>query len=298
MDGHTLSGRFAVTLVTCDRQPQLHPSDQLLARELTRLDVSVRVASWSDAAVDWSLTPLTVLRSTWDTYTRPEEFQLWLRRVATHTSICNGEDALLWNVDKRYLLELSAQGVPVIASRYIEKGSTPALSCADVPWDSVVIKPAIGGGSHGVRKFDVRTQLPALHAHLEVLIETSGALLQRFEPGVETDLERSLVFIKGEYSHGVRRVPFNRGNTPDTSDYDHDASSEEIAFATEVLTAAGARHMPFARVDVVPSLPGILLMELELIDAALFFTRKPSAAAKLALVLLEHLRDTAADASA
>ena len=174
MDDHTLSGRFAVTLVTCDRQPQLHPSDQLLARELTKLDVSVRVASWSDAAVDWSLTPLTVLRSTWDTYTRPEEFKYWLRRVATRTSICNGENAISRNVDKRYLLELSAQGVSVIASRYIEKGPTPALGRADIPWDLVVMKPAVGGGSHGVRKFDVRTELSALHAHLEVLLETSG----------------------------------------------------------------------------------------------------------------------------
>jgi glutathione synthase/RimK-type ligase-like ATP-grasp enzyme len=163
------------------------------------------------------------------------------------------------------------------------------LSRADVPWEQVVVKPSIGGSSHGVRKFDSHTELDALNDYLRDLLRSKGALVQRFEQTVETLAERSLVFIQGQYTHAVKRVPFNCGNTPDTSDFDHSATPEEIAFALQVLTAAGAGDTPFARVDLLPSADGLLVMELELLDPSLFLTRNPPAARRLALALRARL---------
>jgi glutathione synthase/RimK-type ligase-like ATP-grasp enzyme len=283
-DGHN-----HITLITYDGQPQLTPSDELVARELMELGISVQVASWSDPSVDWSKTGLAVLRSTWDAHTRAGEFQQWLLRIESLTSVCNSVNLLRWNFDKRYLIDLSARGISIVPSIYFEPQSTRLLSRADVPWERVVVKPSIGGSSHGVRKFDSRTELDALNDHLTDLLRSKGALVQRFEQTVETLAERSLVFIQGQYTHAVRRVPFNRGNTPDTSDFDHFATSEEIAFALQVLTVAGARDTPFARVDLLPSADALLVMELELLDPSLFLTRNPPAARQLALALRARL---------
>jgi hypothetical protein len=113
--------------------------------------------------------------------------------------------------------------------------------------------------------------------------------VQRFEETVTTLAERSLVFIGGEYSHAVRRLPFNTGDTPDSPEFDHEAEPAEIAFATQVLDAADCRKLSFARVDIVPGPTGLLLMELELIEPALFLTRKSGAAHNLAATLLARL---------
>jgi len=58
-DGHN-----HITLITYDGQPQLTPSDELVARELTEL---VYRCKWLVGVTfpDWSRTGLAVLRSTW-----------------------------------------------------------------------------------------------------------------------------------------------------------------------------------------------------------------------------------------
>jgi hypothetical protein len=97
------------------------------------------------------------------------------------------------------------------------------------------------------------------------------------------------VFIGGEYSHAVRRIAFNTGDTPDSPEFDHAAAEAEIAFATEVLEASGSSKLPFGRVDILPTPAGLVLMELELIEPALFLTRAPGAARRLAATLLSLL---------
>ncbi len=110
--------------------------------------------------------------------------------------------------------------------------------------------------------------------------------MQRYEPSVRTERERSLVFIAGAYSHAVLRIPFNLGSTPDTDEFDHRASVEEMELAQRALAAAGAEAVPYARVDLLPTDQGLVLMELELIDPALFLTRRPAAASELAVALM------------
>ena len=281
--------RSAVTLVTCDAQPVLTPSDRALQEELESLGASVRVAIWSDPHLDWSASELTVIRSTWDCSTRVREFEHWLRRIDTETHVCNPVAKILWNLDKHYLVDLSRRGIETIPMAYFHPGSPISLDPAVVPWREVVAKPAIGGSSFAVRRFSIPNETTPLLEHLNGLLSRTGALIQRFEETVTTLAERSLVFIGGEYSHAVRRIPFNTGNTPDLPEFDHAAEEVEIAFATEVLEVSGSRSLPFARVDLLPAPTGLLLMELELIEPALFLTRKRAAARSLASSLLALL---------
>ena len=47
--------------------------------------------------------------------------------------------------------------------------------------------------------------------------------------------------------------------------------------------------MPYARVDLLPTRQGLVPMELELIDPALFLTRRPAGAAELAAALVASI---------
>jgi hypothetical protein len=278
-----------VTLVTCEAHPLLTPSDSLLKMELEQLGASVRVAIWTDAEVDWSASALTVIRSTWDAHLRFREFESWLKRTGANTRICNPTQNILWNFEKRYLIDLAERGVAVIPTIHFPAGSAVKLGSTNINWPRVVAKPSIGGGSFAVRSFLMPGELAPLEEHLNAILDRTGALIQRFEESVTALAERSLVFIDGEYSHAVRRIAFNTGNTPDTPEFDHQAAEDEIAFATRVLEAADSRRLAFARVDILPTPKGLLLMELELIEPALFLTRSPGAAQKLASTLLRSL---------
>jgi hypothetical protein len=282
-------GRFDVTLATCEDVPLLPKGDRILQKELESLGVSVRVAIWTDRDVDWSASNLTVIRSTWDAASRFPEFESWLRRVESQTRIVNPVKTILWNLEKRYLLDLQKRGIEIIPTIYFPAKSHVSLKPTDLVWPEVVVKPSIGASSFAVKKFSVAEELPSLQAHVNSILERTGVLVQRLENAVHTLAERSLVFIGGEYSHAVRRVPFNTGDTPDTPEFDHEASEAEIAFATRVLEAGDCRKLAFARVDVVPGPMGPLLMELELIEPALFMTRSSTGSCKLASTIAAML---------
>jgi hypothetical protein len=290
MDPHAvIKTRYTVTLVTCDAQPLLTRSDRALQEELEKLGASVRVAIWTDGEVDWSASNLTVIRSTWDGHTRFREFEGWLRRIDVATRVCNPTEKILWNFEKRYLIDLQERGVATIPTVYFQANRRVSLDPTHVEWSDVVAKPSIGGSSFAVRRFSMPTELSLLEDHLNGILTRTGALMQRFQETVTTLAERSLVFIGGEYSHAVRRIPFNTGDTPETPQFDHEAEEAEIAFATRVLEVSGNNKLPFARVDILPSPAGLLLMELELIEPALFLTRRTGAARKLASTLLALL---------
>jgi hypothetical protein len=278
--------RYAVTLVTCDAQSVLTRSDRALKEELENLGASVRVAIWTDSKVDWSASSLTVIRSTWDACARFREFELWLRRIEAETRVCNPVGKILWNFEKHYLTDLQRRGIKVIPTIYFQAGSRISLNPTDVNWPEVVAKPSIGASSFAVRRFSMPCELSLLEDHLNEILSRTGALVQRFEETVTTLAERSLVFIGGEYSHAVRRLPFNTGDTPDLPEFDHEAEETEIAFSTQVLEVSDSRKLAFARVDILPGPTGLRLMELELIEPALFLTRKPGAAHRLASTLL------------
>lgn len=257
--------------------------------ELEKLGAVVRVAIWTDSEVDWSASALTVIRSTWDAHLHFRQFESWLTRIQVQTRICNPVDNVLWNFEKRYLADLAKRGVAVIPTMYFPAGSPVNLRSDDIEWPRVVVKPSIGGGSYAVRSFQMPAELAPLEDHLNGIRSRTGALIQRFEESVTRLAERSLVFIDSEYSHAVRRIAFNTGVTPDTPEFDHEASQSEIAFAFQVLDAADSRDLAFARVDILPTPGGLLLMELELIEPALFLTRLPSAAPRLASALLRSV---------
>jgi hypothetical protein len=67
------------------------------------------------------------------------------------------------------------------------------------------------------------------------------------------------------------------------------AEADAIVYATEVLDTMGLSNLLYARVDLVATIRGWLVMELELVEPSLYLTYDGEAATKLASAIKERL---------
>src|ERR1700733_1208616 len=101
-----------VALATCRNIPEPDVDEPLLVAALAAANIPARVLAWDDESVDWDAPRMTVVRSTWNYYLRPERFLAWTEKRGTR--LVNSPDVIRWNHHKRYLKDLAASGLPVV----------------------------------------------------------------------------------------------------------------------------------------------------------------------------------------
>lgn len=264
--------------------------DGLLQAELaSRGLTSVRV-DWADRAVDWAAFRCAVFRTTWDYFERLGEFSAWLAAVAGRTRLCNDRDTVAWNIDKHYLADLEARGVPVVPTRFIERGTTAPLVdvLASAGWDEAVIKPCVSGAARHTYRV-VPDDAARIETIVRPLLEGESFLLQPFLPDVVATGEDTLVVIDGRCTHALRkrarpgdfRVQDDHGGTV----HECRPSAAQVELA-EAAMAACPRRPAYGRVDMVRDREGRhVVMELELVEPELWLRRHPPAAAALAAAI-------------
>ncbi|MFU8833525.1 MAG: ATP-grasp domain-containing protein, partial [Wenzhouxiangella sp.] len=258
---------------------------------------------WADPNVDWHSFDAAVIRQTWDYFDRLDEFLAWLERVGSCTRVVNPAQVIRWNCDKRYLVELADAGVPTVPTIVIER-QAPAPDLAGLfahhRFPEAVIKPVVSGA--GRETYRVGHSQAGEHERTwQRLVADESMLFQPFMPAIVEHGEVSLVVIDGEVTHAVRksaapgefRVQDDHGGTVHV----HAPSEDEVSVARRAL-AATPEPVTYARVDLVGSDGGPLVMELELIEPELFFRHAPGAAGRLARSLDALLYDPEADSAA
>jgi hypothetical protein len=280
-----------VTLVTCRAHPRLPEDDQFLLAALERRGMRHRVAVWDDPDVDWSESPVTLLRAAWDSHLNPAGFITWLDTVGSQSDLLNTTSLVQWNFDKRYLVELRERGQNVVPTAILTTASELAIAQAlqQIPAAEIVVKPRFGADAHGVARMP--PEPVAIAAHFARFGAHGGVLIQPFIPGVEFDRERSLVFIGGRFSHALYRNSFGSGPTRQTPDNLHTPTTQELSYCRELL--GSLPRLTYARVDLLPVEARPALMELEIIDPSLFFKAHPTAADALAAEVQAALEPSA-----
>lgn len=274
-----------VVFATCDRLPEATASDQVLQRALEARGAEVSVLPWSSIKRD---TPgdLILLRSTWDYHKRVQEFMDWLSQLErAGRRVLNPIPTVRWNLDKAYLKELAELGIAIPETRF-EYQLTPARLAtlmATLGWSRAVVKPRISATAHGTFLVRAGEMVDSLAPAWE-----SGALVQEYVSEVTERGELSLLFFGGDYSHAVIKKP-KSGDFRVQTDFGGSAepvspSDDAIQFATRVLQSTPHAWI-YARVDIVETAKGPLLMELELIEPHLFFDGEPRSAERLADLL-------------
>lgn len=262
-----------IVLAGCPRLVTGDGDDDGLVAALRHRGLHARWLSWDDPQTLRS--DLVILRATWDYIERLEEFLAWTRRVP---HLLNGPEVVAWNTDKAYLLDLAAAGVPVIESEFFAPGQPVHL-----PAGEVVVKPAVGAGSVGARRFADHC---AARDHAATLQEAgSTALVQPYDPRVGQG-ETALVFLGGRQSHAFTKGPIllapgerpafdESGTYAQESLAPADPDFELWDLGHAALGAAAARlgvpvtDFLYARVDVLGDRHDPLLLELELVEPSL-----------------------------
>src|SRR5689334_14364476 len=108
------SSRQRIALVTSNRQYYQLGDDLALLHALHHVGIEADLVPWTDPSFDWESCDLVVLRSPWDYYQQRTTFLRWARHVAQCSVLLNPLPIVEWNTNKRYLHDLSLQGIPTI----------------------------------------------------------------------------------------------------------------------------------------------------------------------------------------
>ncbi len=286
----------SVAFATYREEPGITADDALAADALHRAGVTVTPVVWDGSAPDWSRFDAVVIRSVWDYFQQAEQFERWVRSFTSGgPPLWNPPETVLWNSNKRYLLDLAARGITVVPTEYLPSTANPDLAAIleRCGWGEAVVKPAIAAGSYGAW----RTALSSARvdqARLAAQLDTGDVLVQSYMPEIDGKGEWSLVFFGLEYSHAVLkqprsgdfRVQEHLGGRTVPAEPDPDLIRQARAAVIAV-----DRPLLYARVDGVERDGQLILMELEIIEPSLFLALGPGAAERFGAAITRALLD-------
>ena len=268
-----------IAIVSTRQLDVLDTDEELLLPELPE----GVVAHWDDPDVDWASFEVAVLRSTWNYTEHLDAFLAWAMRISQVTRLVNPVEIIEWNTDKRYLGDLAARGIPTVPTLFVTPGEEIV---PDAVAGHVVVKPSVGAGSKGARLFDgdptgALAHAAALHA------AGSTVMIQPYIDGVDEHGETALVFLGGEFSHAARKaailsrdMSWSTGLYADEKVTPTTATDPERELAERIL--ADLPGLAYARVDLLPTADGPVVLELELTEPSLFLALDPGAPARAA----------------
>jgi glutathione synthase/RimK-type ligase-like ATP-grasp enzyme len=254
---------------------------------------------WTDPDVHWDAFDLVVANGAWDNIHRPDEFLDWVDRTALLTRVVNSPATLRWNMDKHYLAALAEAGVRTLETIWVSASSPPDAADIALPDGELVIKPTVSGGGFLTGRYSADNREDAL-AHIDHVRSLGRDLMvQRYEERIDADGEKALIFLDGHFSHAIRKGPLLRPDTGPQSDLWRfedlravEPDQSHLDTAQRALSVAEALLGPttYARVDLIPLADGTpAVLELELLDPALFFEIQPSGISRYADVLAQRV---------
>lgn len=294
-----------LALATQRNLPEWEKDDRPLHEALRRRGMDVVLPAWDDPEVDWSSFDGCLIRTTWDYMNKADAYVAWAERVGAQIPLFNPAPVVRWSLDKRYLAQLEADGIPhaptvwVAENERIDVGET----MRGRGWGRGFLKPVVGCSAQGTLRFDTTAaSLERAQRHLESATAGGlGMMLQPYLETVETEGEVSALFFDGQFSHGVRKVPvsgdYRVQDDYGASDEPYRFTDEELALAVRTREAAERRlgldaPLLYARADFLRATNGSLsVTELELVEPSLFFRHDDGAADRLAGALLRRLRN-------
>ena len=255
------------------------------AAALRDAGAEVTPVRWTEAT-DLGSFDLVLPLVAWGYHLRFAEWLAFLDRLeADGTRVANPPALLRWNSDKRYLAELSAAGIATVPTLEVDHLNEAALTAAHGVFatDQLVVKPPVSAGASGTFRLGPGEPVPE---------EVHGArmMIQPWLGSVVDRGETSLLLFDGKLSHAVikrpkpgdYRVQPHHGGT--TEQCDAPAGAIDLARAALALAPTPSSY---ARVDFLMADDGALqIVELELIEPALFLDYEPKAKQRFAEAVL------------
>lgn len=280
-----------IVLATAADDPAISPSDRLYADALERRGCRVTGAPWDGPRAAFVGADAVVLRSTWGYYRALEDFKAWTEAMALSTRLFNPIDLVRWNLRKDYVEKLAVAGVRVPRS-FVVPCEVAAIGRIfdDTGWTQAVVKPASGASGHSVELVR-RATLAGQVAGLAHEARQAGVVVQEFLPEI-AEGELSLVYFDGVFSHAIRKRP-PPGEFRSNSRYKPTRTAETPPPEVTGQGAACLATLPgmplYARVDGVVRDGVLIVIEVEVLEPALFMEFDPPSAERFAEATMKRL---------
>lgn len=270
--------------------------DELTYEPLGELGWTVEAIPWRRPGEPWGRFDAVVIRSPWDYQDDPDAFLDILDEIGgSGALLLNRLDLVRWNLRKTYLRELAAAGVPVVPTIWRDRLHAGELGGVfdEVGAKEVVVKPVVSANADGAFRLD-RRSAGLRRVEVEAYYAGRALMAQPFVRAIIDEGEFSLFYFNGAYSHAVLKTP-KAGDFRVQEEHGGyiravDAGEALRALGDDVLRALGERPL-YARVDLVRAGTGdaFWLMELELIEPALYFRMDAESPRRFARALDERM---------
>lgn len=256
---------------------------------LERLGVSCRWEIWDDAAVDWSVTPLVAVRTTWDYPARIDDFLAWARAVEGVSSLVNSASVLAWNTHKGYLVELTEAGVRCVPTCVRRPGEPVPPEV--VRGDRVVVKPAVGAGGIGLAVRSPDAVWDGLSGDAEYVVQPMlSSVLTEGELSVFVIGGSAIAAVAKRAAEGEFRVHEEYGGQFRAVSIPRELGDRAVE-AVAVSARLQRAELPYARVDFLRADDGDwLVSEVELVEPGLYPNAVPEVVDAYAAVVADLVR--------
>jgi len=246
---------------------------------LAQAGLSAELVAWENSETDWSTYDFIVLRSTWNYYEFESAFRSFVDRIAPLGKLWNSPSIVQTNLDKRYLLGLEEQGIPIVPTRFVTSVEQFQEALEETGWTRFVVKPTVSAGSFKTRVFEIG-EIREAEKHLLDILSASTAMVQVYMPKVAEGGEIALIHIDGDLMHGIIKYPRYQGQDERVSDAVQ-PNSAQAELAAKVIGTVTEPWL-YARVDLMETEEGgWVLSEMELIEPSLFLSQNPIALNRL-----------------
>jgi len=254
--------------LSCQKLDGFILDENLAVKELESHGYKVSTLPW-DVDADWKAFDLVIIRTTWDYTQRPQEFLEKIKFIATQTKVVNRYEVVKWNYHKGYLGELEKKGIKIVPTVFFSYPGSFELP-ATWKFSKFILKPCISASAY-------KTMIVSLEdlqagSYMQELY-AGDWMLQPFLEEIKEG-EISLHYFNKTFSHAILKVPKPgdfRVQEEHGGDIQSFTPSQALLDQAKVLIEQVPFDLLYARVDLVPYQGEYLLMELELIEPALYF---------------------------
>lgn len=287
-----------IALATCSNLPDWEVDDTPFHRELQSNGFEVRHPVWDDPSVCWSDFDVCLIRTTWDYSEKQMAFREWIQQVSTQTKLLNPPSSVLWNLNKKYLFELSEKGIPIAPSilwNPIQPIETIIEKLSIFQSDMLFCKPVVGASAIHTLRFHKERDLHLLFDHCRTV--NQPMIFQPYISTVEQEGEVSLIYFGNQFSHAVQKIPVH-GDYRVQDDYGASDRpfvhiSKELFELSDKVIKTIPRDLLYVRLDYL-NIGGFttndwVINEVECIEPSLFFRHSREAAKNFVKALQECL---------
>lgn len=255
------------------------------AGALIEAGIKVEPVPWTDPR-DLSEFDLILPLVAWGYHQHYADWLALLDRLERERlAVANATQLLRWNSDKAYLAELGEKGIATVPTLAVKSLDEPSLTLARGRFgcSELVVKPPVSASAYGTFRLQEGDPFPEG-------VRGWPMMVQPWVAGILDQGEYSLILFDGELSHAVSKVP-KPGEFRVQPEYggiiqrcDPPPGSEALA---QAALAAAPVPSTYARVDIVVGGAGELqIIELELIEPALFLDHAPETGAAFSRAIL------------